>query len=270
MDLRALHAFRVIAETGSITSAAARLGTVQSALSARIARLEFMIGAVLFERLPRGIRLTPAGSRLLPYAEKLELLVAEAAAAIHDDSPELSGPFQLGAIEIVAATILPDRLARFLAAHPNIDLRLSTDVSSDLTEAVNCGAIDAAIIADGYRPSSLVIKQLDCLPLALFRPADRAAEGVDQAFAFSSGCVCRARLEALIHQRRWSHRIIELASVDAILGCVEAGLGVALLPATLHERRRVASEPAGQLDLSLIYAPGAHAAAEALAVNLMK
>jgi DNA-binding transcriptional LysR family regulator len=255
MDVRALHAFRIVAESGSITAAAARLGTVQSALSARIGQFEAAVGEPLFERLPRGIRLTAAGARLLPYAEKIEALVADAVRATHGREPRLSGPFRLGAIEVAAASVLSDGIARFLTSHPDVDLRLATGLSRELVDDVAAGGIDAAIIADGFRASDLASMPLRPIPLALFMPIDRPPEQLEQAFAFGHGCVCRARLETILHRRRWAPRIVELGSVDAILGCVEAGIGIALLPQALEKGRSVIAQPSGRLDLSLVFRP---------------
>ncbi|NTG48132.1 LysR family transcriptional regulator [Agrobacterium rhizogenes] len=267
MDLRALHAFRMIAETGSITAAAARLGTVQSALSARIGQFEASIGETLFERLPRGIRLTAAGVRLLPYAERMERLTAEAMTAVRGRQPDLSGPFRLGAIEVAAASVLPATLSSFLGSHPEVDLHLRTEVSRELAASLDAGELDAAIIAEDVGRHGLASLSLDHMPLALFQPADRAPETLEQAFAFGKGCVCRDRLEALVHRRRWNMRIVELGSVDAIFGCVAAGLGVAVLPRMLGAGRVLESKPAGHLDLFLIYRPEADAKARALAAS---
>lgn len=267
MDLRALHAFRIVAETGSITSAAARLGTVQSALSARINQFEAAVGEPLFERLPRGIRLTPAGSRLLPYAERIERLAVEAVSAARGRQPDLTGQLRLGVIEIAAASVLPETLGRFLAAHREIDLSLSTGLSRDLVASLEAGDIDAVIVAEGFDRSAFISRALGRLPLALFRPMDRTPETLEQAFAFGTGCVCRARLEGIIHRRRWNMRVVELGSIDAILGCVEAGIGVTLMPEMLGAGRAVAAESVGQLGLVLICRAEADAMAQALAAS---
>lgn len=260
MDLRALHAFRMVAECGSITAAAARLGTVQPALSTRISQFETELGESLFERLPRGIRLTPAGRRLLPHAERIEALVAEAAADARGYPRALSGPFRLGAVEI-AAPILADGIARFLAAHAEVELRFVTGVSRQLIADVERGALDAAVISEGSRAAGLLTIPLSQIPLALFGPIDGAV--LDRALAFGEGCVCRARLETLLQRRHRSPRIIELDSVDAILGCVEAGIGMALLPQALDEGRAVTTEPCGKLDLNLVCRPDAQELAQA-------
>lgn len=267
MDLRALHAFRIIAECGSITAAAARLGTVQSALSARMNQFEAELGESLFERLPRGIRPTAAGLRLLSYAGRIEALVAEAVADTRGHPRGLSGPFRLGAVEIAATAILSDRIARFLAVHEEVELRLVTGVSRRLIADVEGGKLDAAVVSEGFRATGLLSIPLERIPLALFRPLDKVFDTLDRAFAFGDGCVCRARLETFLQRRHRSVRIVEVGSVDAILGCVEAGIGMALLPQALNKGRTVVSDPCGTLDLNLVCRPEAEDLARAFAAG---
>lgn len=238
-----------------MTAAAERLGTVQSALSARIGQLEAAIGTRLFERLPRGVRLTAAGARLLPYAERMEALAAEAVNAAR--GREIRGPFRLGAIAVVAATLLPPVLARLLADDDGLDLQMATGISRDLDAALAHGALDAAILGHRSGHPAIVSHPLDSVPLALLHPSELPAERADQAFTFAAGCVCRERLDLLLRERRIGARIVELGSVEAILGCVAAGLGVALLPETLARRDGIAAERVGHIDLFVAHRPEA-------------
>lgn len=262
MDLRGLHAFRIVAESSSMTAAAERLGTVQSALSARIGQFEAAIGTRLFERLPRGVRLTAAGARLLPYAERMEILAAEAVQAARGTGT--IGPFRLGAITVVAATLLPPVLARLLADHDRLDLQVATGVSRDLDAALADGTLDAAILGHRSARAGIVSRPLDSIPLALLRPTGVPIEAVGQAFTFAAGCVCRERLDRLLRERRIGARIVELGSVEGILGCVAAGLGVALLPEMLARRDGLAVERVGRLDLFIGSRPEAETQVRAL------
>ncbi|AMB43952.1 LysR family transcriptional regulator [Methylobacterium sp. AMS5] len=247
MDLRGLHAFRIVAEASSMTAAAERLGTVQSALSARIGQFETAIGMRLFERLPRGVRLTAAGARLLPYAEQMEILAAEAMRAAR--GTETAGPFRLGAIAVAATTVLPPVLARLLADHEGLDLHVATGVSRDLDALLAEGKLDAAILGHRSIHAAIISRPLDSIPLALLRPAGMPAETAGQAFTFAAGCICRERLNQVLRERRIGARIVELGSVEGILGCVAAGLGVALLPEMLARQDGIAAERVGRLDL---------------------
>ena len=81
-DSDLLRSFLAVADTGSVTAAADRLGRTQSAVSLQIKRLEDSLGQPLFERLPRGVALTPRGAQLMPYARRITALLEESALAL--------------------------------------------------------------------------------------------------------------------------------------------------------------------------------------------
>lgn len=171
-----------------MTAAAERLGTVQSAVSARIASLEAELGVTLFERLPRGVRPSAACLRLLSHAERLEALAQEAAAAARGRTHLPAGPFRLGAIEVVAATRLRGGLAAFLQRHPQIELRFRTGVTRALVAALEAGDLDAAIVSEGVRAPGLMERPVGAERLALLHAPGLAPEAERQAFAFGPGC----------------------------------------------------------------------------------
>lgn len=112
MELLDLATFSTVARCGSITRAAGELNTVQSNVTNRIKALEAEIGVPLFERHARGMTLTNAGRRLLPYAERLATLSREAVDASRDDGVP-KGPLAIGSMETTAAVRLPPLLTRF-------------------------------------------------------------------------------------------------------------------------------------------------------------
>jgi DNA-binding transcriptional LysR family regulator len=93
------------------------LHTVQSNVTARIRLLEEQFGTALFRRHARGVDLTPAGRRLLPYAQRVGRLLEDARRAVLDDGPP-QGPLVIGALETSAALRLSRPLAAYVAAHP--------------------------------------------------------------------------------------------------------------------------------------------------------
>lgn len=113
MELSDLSTFAV-ARCGGITPAASELGTVQSNVTTRIRTLEAEVGVPLFERHSRGMILTGAGRRLLPYVERLTALSREAFVAARDDGVP-KGPLAIGSMETTAAVRLPALLARSTA-----------------------------------------------------------------------------------------------------------------------------------------------------------
>jgi len=253
MDLRTLRSVRIVAEAGSMTAAAERLGTVQSAVSARIAALEAELGVPLFERLARGVRPTAACLRLLPHLERLETQWRDATAAARGQARPPAGPFRLGAIEVAAATRLRSALAVFLQRHPGVELRVRTGVTRTLVAALQAGELDAAIVGEGVRAPGLVERGLGAERLGLLHSPGVLPGAAQQAFAFGPGCVCRERLTALLDRRRITAQLVEMDSAETMLGCVAAGLGIALLPIALADPGRVVAEAAGTLRLRLLH-----------------
>src|ERR1700730_10957953 len=98
MDTGALKVFAAVARLGGMNRAAAELNTVQSNVTAHVKALEADLGCVLFERHARGVSLTAAGQRLLPYADRAARLLADARRAARDDGVP-RGPFTIGSLQ---------------------------------------------------------------------------------------------------------------------------------------------------------------------------
>src|SRR5271165_788654 len=135
MELSDLATFLAVARCGGITRAASELGTVQSNVTKRIRALEVEMGAPLFERHSRGMTLSAAGRRLLPYGERLTALSREAVIATRDDGVP-RGPLAIGSMETTAAVRLPLLLARFHRSCPAVQLTLRTGPTAVLVDAV--------------------------------------------------------------------------------------------------------------------------------------
>ena len=146
MELTDLLTFSAVARNGGITRAAEELNTVQSNVTQRVKALEAEIGTALFERHSRGMTLTGAGRRLLPYAQRMATLSREAVLAARDDG-EPKGPLAIGSMETTAAVRLPMLLAKFHRRFPAVRLTLKTATTADLVAAVLDGAVDGAFVA---------------------------------------------------------------------------------------------------------------------------
>ncbi len=125
VELIDLLTFSAVARNGGITRAAEELNTVQSNVTQRVKALEAEIGTALFERHSRGMTLTGAGRRLLPYAQRMAALSREAMLAARDDG-EPKGPLAIGSMETTAAVRLPALLAEFHRRFPAVRLTLKT------------------------------------------------------------------------------------------------------------------------------------------------
>ncbi|MCB1955853.1 MAG: LysR family transcriptional regulator [Rhodocyclaceae bacterium] len=239
MELVALRTFKAVVEEGGVLAASRRLNTVQSNVTTRIRRLEEELGTILFFRKGRGLELAPPGRVLLEFAERMLQLERQTAAAVRQVGAE-TGELRIGSMETFAALHLPRGLMRLRERHPGVDLHIVTDTSEALVEGVLAHRLDCAFVAgplDDPRLAGETVaeEELVCasaggpigLPLILFR----------------TGCAYRAR--ALEWQRQLgqpSGHVMEMGTLEGILGCVGAGVGWTLLPRRVIEQSRHADQ----------------------------
>lgn len=265
LDLAALSIFRAVAQEGSVTRAAERLGRVQSNVTTRVQQLEEQLGATLFLREGKRMVLTPAGESLRGYADRLLALAEEARQSMHPGQP--SGRLRLGAMESTAAARLPQPLARLYTQWPGLVLELSTAPSRQLVEQVLSHTLDCALVAwpppgiDADAPVERTAVFTEALLLALpdhhppvHSPADLQ---LDTLAAFGSGCTYRQVGEAFMRQRHGTPpRVVELASYHAILACVAAGRCAGVVPraviALMREPPALRLVPLAQCDTVLV------------------
>ena len=245
MELTDLLTFSAVARNGGITRAAEELNTVQSNVTQRVKALEAEIGTALFERHSRGMTLTGAGRRLLPYAQRMAVLSREAVLAARDDG-EPKGPLAIGSLETTAAVRLPMLLAEFHRRFPAVRLTLKTATTADLVAAVLDGALDGAFVAGpiehadltstlAFREELVLVSAKRFNNLAALRAG--TPESGPTALVFRTGCTYRQRLEQLFSDFGWpSAARFELGTLDGMIGCVAAGMGVTLLPRAVVER----------------------------------
>jgi DNA-binding transcriptional LysR family regulator len=239
MDADDLAVFAAAAQTGGITRAAETLHTVQSNVTQRIHRLEAELGVPLFHRHSRGVTLTSAGAQLLPYAERIGHLIREAKLAAVD-STVARGRIVIGALESATAVRLPPVLAAYGAACPEVDIEIDTGTTAGLVDAVLARRLEAAFVAGAVTHPDLLVIPVTQEELVLVTAPWLA--GLDELAAvanadplklivFRSGCTYRTRLEALLSEHGISNaRRLEFGTLDGIIGCVGAGIGVTLLP----------------------------------------
>jgi DNA-binding transcriptional LysR family regulator len=255
MDLAELRIFLAVVREGGVTRAARRLHRVQSNVTTRIRQLEDDLGTALFLRQGKRMQLTPAGRTLLDYAEQILMLSERARAAVQDGTPR--GLFRLGAMESTAAVRLPGPLAAYSRRYPDVRLELRTGNPTQLATAILSDEIDAALVAE-----PVAAAQFDSLVAFREEPVIVAAKGYPQLgpkqvpkciIVFEHGCPHRKRLEVWCEASgEMPERMIELGSYHAMLGCVLAGMGAALLPRSVlatfpeSERLQVLPLPRGQ------------------------
>ncbi|MFG3105052.1 LysR family transcriptional regulator [Streptomyces sp. NPDC048182] len=147
VHLRELRYFVAVAEELHFTRAAERLYVSQPALSKQIRALERQLGAELFRREPQGVRLTEAGTALLPHARRMLADWAEAAAALEAVRSARTGTLVVGmSTSPGRGGLLPAIRSRFTAAHPKARIRLRQVGWEDPTAGLTDGTADAAFV----------------------------------------------------------------------------------------------------------------------------
>lgn len=244
MDTQLLEVFRTVARYGSITAAARALRYTQSAVSRQIATLETEIGARVLDRLPRGVTLTEEGRILLGHAEA----VLDRLTAARRDLDALhglgSGRLRVGAFPTAVAALVPRALAAFRTAYPEVALSLVEGLTPALLERLVSGDADVAVVSTS--PTSLLDQgRFDLhhllderLLVAVSREhrlarrrTVRLAELADDAFIVGSSTAEETLLRASLPSGFPPRVDIVAAEWTGKLGCVAAGLGVALVPA---------------------------------------
>jgi DNA-binding transcriptional LysR family regulator len=235
MDLVDLQVFKSVVDEGGIIKAARKLHRVPSSVTTRIKQLETSLGVTLFHRDRQRLHLSPTGELLLGYAERLIQLSDEARAVVSGRMPR--GVLKLGALESTAASRLPRILADFHRLYPEVRLELTTGTNDDLTNKVADRRLDAAFTAEP--PATHALEHIPVFPerLILISNADhpliRRARDVEGAslIAFPEGCAYRRVLQRWIGRESLATlRVLELNSYHAIVACVAAGTGIALIP----------------------------------------
>ena len=275
MELIDLVTFSAVARNGGITRAAEELNTVQSNVTQRVKALEAEIGTMLFERHSRGMTLTGAGRRLFPYAQRMAALSREAVLAARDDG-EPKGPLAIGSMETTAAVRLPALLAEFHCRFPKVMLTLKTATTADLVAGVLDGALDGAFVAAPIDHGDLTSTVAFHEELVLVTPRRFSSlpslragtpESGPTALVFRTGCTYRQRLEQLLTDFGWpSAARFELGTLDGMIGCVAAGMGVTVLPRAVVERSKQRDDvsihlldaPWSQVDTLFIQRRSAH------------
>lgn len=246
-----LRAFYYIAESGSVSGAAARMGLRQPAVTYLLQALERYLGSRLFVRGQRNMLLTQEGERLMERCIPLFELVREIRAEVGTDAEQhLRGEVSLTTIHAVGQTYLPERLAAFNQQHPQVSFRIVSATEINLVLGHVLGAdMDMAIVPGDTFPPSLVARPLFASRLVLAVPRAwasergwlfrRDAEGCLADFTQLNGLpfirfVPSTRLSQLIagelaHRRATPRTVITANNSTLLVQYARAGLGLTVL-----------------------------------------
>jgi DNA-binding transcriptional LysR family regulator len=248
LDLQSVRIVRAIAETGTITGAARKLGYSQPAISQHLQRAESRLGMALVSKVGRSVRLTEAGAVLARHA----LSITSALDAAEGDLADLAG-LRLGTVRLAAfptasSTIVPRLLAAMSTQHPGITVNYVEAQPPEAVAMLRDGSVDLAVTfsypgdrADPHRDSvnGLTMEPLFTEEMVVVIPRDHylaKERDIDVADLererWIAGCPrCRGHLLAVCEAAGFSPAIsFETDNASAVLSMVASGLGVAMLP----------------------------------------
>jgi len=249
MEIHQLRYFCAVAETNSFSRAAVQTHVSQPSLSQQILKLEDELGARLFDRLGRSVRLTELGKTFLPRARAVLRELEAARGDIYESKNSVGGSICIGVIPTIAPYFLPSHLSFFTRHFPQARLTVVEEITPVLLERVRAGSIDIAILAlpirgnefESFpllterlfaalpkehklaRHSSLSLKDLRAEPFLLLRDG--------HCFRDTAIAACdRARVTPQV--------IFESGQFSSILSMVGTGLGVSIVPEMAMDKRQ--------------------------------
>lgn len=242
MELRQLQTFREVTRTLSFTRTANTLNYAQSSVSAQIQALEEELNVTLFDRLGRGIVLTDAGQRLIPYVDKILALADEAQKVVTGDT-EPSGVLTIGAPETICAYRLPTVVQAYRRRYPNVDIVFRPDLNSaDWDGMLREGAVDAVLtLSRPYQSRAANVEHLRQEPIIVAAHAEhRLAQlttihtdelHTETLIHTEAGCQYRAAFERMLRNVGVTPaNVLEFHSLEAIKQCALTGMGIAVIP----------------------------------------
>jgi DNA-binding transcriptional LysR family regulator len=220
---------------------------VQSNVTTRIRQLEERLGHRLFLRQGRSLALAPAGRKLLPYADRLLRLAEEAESELRSEVP--AGTFKLGSLESTAGSRLPPVLSRYHKLYPGVVVELVSGTTGALLKRLEAFEVEAAFVsqpfsAAGFESLAVFEEELVLITArsvaSVARPGDLAGATL---IAFAQGCSYRRLLEQWLGKGGvLPSRSLEFSSYQAMIACVAAGTGFAIVPLSVLKALRATAD----------------------------
>jgi DNA-binding transcriptional LysR family regulator len=247
IDLDSLEIFRTVVQEGGVIRAANKLHRVQSNVTTRIKQLEQRLGRTLFRKQGRGLVLSPEGELLLSYTQRLFRLADEAESELKNG--RAMGVLRIGSLESTAGSRLAPVLSRFHRLHPGVVVELVTGTTGALLQRVANFELEAAFVSEPFTPGVLASRKVFDEELVLITGKDvpevrRATDLQGRTLiAFANGCSYRRCAERWLAAADTAPvRIMEFASYQAMVACVAAGTGFAIVPRSLLLALKAASD----------------------------
>jgi DNA-binding transcriptional LysR family regulator len=229
LDSDALAAFLAVAETGSFTAAAERLGRTQAAISMAIAKWEEKLDLRLFDRAHRRVSLTPTGQRLMEYARRIRAIEDEALAMLLEGRNE--SRVRLGMPDDYLTLFGTALLDRFVPRHPNVSLDLRHDFSHRLEQMVETRDLDVAIVTQSVadRKGEVIREERQVWCCAPTRFPEKSTNL--HLALFPEGCRARPHILSALDKEARNWRVVYSSSdIAGIRLAVASGDVLTVLP----------------------------------------
>ena len=247
MELHQLRYFCAVAETGSFSRAAEQSHVAQPSLSQQILKLEDELGARLFDRLGRTVRLTELGKTFLPRARAVLRELEAAKGDVRERKDSISGPLSIGVIPTVAPYFLPPHLTLFTRQFPQVQVTVVEEITPVLLERLRGSRVDVALLALPIRGHEfdafpLLTERLFAAlpnkhPLANRRSVALKDLRKESFLLLRDGHCFRDNALAACDRARVNPQIVfESGQFSSILGMVGTGMGVSIVPEMAIEK----------------------------------
>ena len=248
MDIKNLITFIHVAELGSFTKAAHKLGYSQSTVSFQIKQLETELKSQLFERINHTVVLTANGREVLKYAHRISKMTQELEADIRSERA-IRGHVRLAMADSLCDSLLREDFHSFREQYPDITLKIIAAGTEEMFRLINHNEVDAILTLDNhiYNTEYVIVRE----------------EKADMHFVTGTGCpLCEASVisieelirrpfvltekgmsyrrlmdEKLAEMSMEVHPVMEIGSTNLICTLVEQGAGVSYLPDYVTKRR---------------------------------
>jgi LysR family transcriptional regulator, hydrogen peroxide-inducible genes activator len=247
MELHQLRYVCAIAETGSFSRAAERCQVAQPSLSQQVIKLEEDLGAKLFDRLGRSIRLTEAGRAFMPHARSILDQMEAARSSVADKNADVRGSVAVGAIPTIAPYLMPRYTAAFAKNYPDAKVRIVEETTPILVESLRDLSIDLAILALPLRHKDLELLPIRTEPLFAVLPKDHSRATAEslalkdlrgESFVMlrDGHCFRDLSIATCTHARITPNIAFESGQFSSLFGMVAAGVGISLAPEMAIDR----------------------------------
>jgi LysR family hydrogen peroxide-inducible transcriptional activator len=247
MEFHQLRYVCAVAETGSFSRAAERCRIAQPSLSQQVLKLEEDLGAKLFDRLGRSVRLTEAGRAFIPHARSILEQVEVARSSVANKNTDVRGSVAVGVIPTIAPYLMPRYATAFARKYPEAKLRIVEETTPILIESLRDLSIDLAILALPLRHKDLELFPIRTEPLFAVLPKNHpqaTAESLSlkdlrgEPFVMlrDGHCFRDLSIATCTHARITPNIAFESGQFSSLFGMVTAGVGISLVPEMAIDR----------------------------------